>query len=266
MQKHFIWWKILFVLCRWAWDGLRNRFTMRHWSFDSRHWLAKLMPLSWAPKDMQACHGESEVPMNSSDTLGCVVACIVDVNDVYVLLSRLVGHTMGMSKPQAFLDLRYWCRVAVGHSLKLCPGGRHQSIPCSRFSATQPAWSEVRDGESGLALEREWEEWKGKSEAESWGRAQPAAPAHGCMPGERRREDPTSRSWSYKVKQQTQILRPVPPAEQTTGLLSSAGYGPPQLPTPSPSSVLSQTFEKQPGLPLSFKNYLEMQCLFRPCL
>lgn len=86
------------------------------------------------------------------------------------------------------------------------------------------------------------------------------------MPGERRREDPTSRSWSYKVKQQTQILRPVPPAEQTTGLLSSAGYGPPQLPTPSPSSVLSQTFEKQPGLPLSLKNYLEMQCLFRPCL
>lgn len=41
----------------------------------------------------------------------------------------------------------------------------------------QPAWSEVSDGETGLALEREGGEGKGRSEAESWGRAQPAAPA-----------------------------------------------------------------------------------------
>lgn len=224
------------------------------------------MPLSWAPKDMQACHGESEIPLNSSHCLGCVAACVVDVNDVYMLLSRLVGHTMGMSKPQAFLDLWCWCGAAVGHSLKLSPGGRPWSIPCLRISATHPVWSEARDGETGLALERERGEGKGKSETESWGRAQPAAPARGCTPGERRREDPTSRSWSCKVKQQTQFLRPVPPAEQTTGLLSSAGCCAPQLPIPSPNSALSQSFEKQPGFSLSFKIYLEMQCLFLPCL
>lgn len=50
------------------------------------------MPLSWAPKDMQAYHGESEVLLNSSDTLGCVVACETVINDVYMLLSRLVRY------------------------------------------------------------------------------------------------------------------------------------------------------------------------------
>lgn len=128
----------------------------------------------------------------------------------------------------------FWiCRAAVGHSLNV----EHQSKLCSRFSAAQLAWSEVSGEETELAL-REGREGKGKSEAESCGRAQPAAPAHVCMPGERRREDPTSRSWSCKVKQQTDFRRPVPPAEQTTGLLSSAGHGPPRLPTPSPSAVL----------------------------
>jgi len=63
------------------------------------------MPLSWAPKDMQVSRGQSEASLNSSVTLGCVVACVVDVNDVYMLLSKLAGHTVGMSKPQAFLDL-----------------------------------------------------------------------------------------------------------------------------------------------------------------
>lgn len=65
------------------------------------------MSLSWAPKDLQACYGESAVPLNSSLTLGCVVSCVVDVNDVYMFVRGLVGHTMGIPKLQAFLDL--WC-------------------------------------------------------------------------------------------------------------------------------------------------------------
>lgn len=100
---------------------------------------------------------------------------------------------------------------------------------------------------------------------QSWRRVLPAALARGCMPGERK-EDPTSRRWSSKAKQQTQLLRLVPPAEQSRGLLSSAGCGPPWLHVPSPSPVLSQTFEKQPDLPLSLKIYLEVQCLFLLCL
>lgn len=65
------------------------------------------MSLSWAPKDMQARYGESTVPLNTSSTLGCAVSCVVDVSDVYIVLSRLVGPTMVISKLQAFLDL--WC-------------------------------------------------------------------------------------------------------------------------------------------------------------
>lgn len=162
MQKSFLWWKTLFVLHSWAWVGLKNRFTMGHWSFDSQHWLVKPMSLSCAPKDMQAYYGESTVPLNSSPALGCVGSCVVHVNDVYTLLSRLVGHTMGVSKLQAFLDLWCSCWAAMGHTLKLSSQGRPQSIPCSKFSTTQPAWSEVSGGETGLALDRHEGEGKCK--------------------------------------------------------------------------------------------------------
>lgn len=147
----------------------------------------------------------------------------------------------------------------MDHSLKLSPGGRPKSIPCLRFSASHPAWCEVKEWENGLTLERESGEGKDKSETEIWGRAQPAVPAHGCMPSERRREDPPAEaghagscskpSFSGLCHQQSRL---------------QGCY--PQLPTSSPSSVLSQPFEKQPGLSLSFKIDLEVQCLFLPCL
>lgn len=219
---------MLFVLHSWAWVGLRNRFTMGHWSFDSQHWLANPMPLSWAPRDMQACYGESTAPEQHSHSDMCS-ACAVDVNDVYVLFSRLVGHTIGISKLQAFLDLWCWYWAAVGHVLKLSPQDRAQSIPCSKFATTQPAWSEASNEETGLALERDEGEGKCRWEAENCGRAQPALLAQGWMPGVRSK-DPSSRCWSCKAKEQTQFLRPMPPAEQGAAILCrpspfSAAYG-----------------------------------------
>lgn len=118
------------------------------------------VPLSWAPKDMQACYGETAVPLNNSPTLGCAVSCVVDIRDVYMLLSRLGGHSMEISKLQAFLDLWCCCWPSVGHILKLSPQGRPQSLPCLKFSAAQPAWSEVSDG-----LGLPWKEMREKESA-----------------------------------------------------------------------------------------------------
>lgn len=157
MQKCFLWWKMLFVLHSWARVGLRNRFTMAHWSFDSQHWQAKPMSLSWAPKDMQAHYGESTAPLNSNPTLGCAVSCVVDVNDMYMLFSRLVGHTMGISKLQAFLDLWCWCWAAVGHILKLSPQGRPQKHPMLK----------VFNNTASLVWGEWWRDW---SVVVSWGR------------------------------------------------------------------------------------------------
>lgn len=215
------------------------------------------MPLSWAPKDMQACHGESEVPLSSSHTLGCVVARVVDINDVYVLLSRLVGHAMDMSKPQGpfwtpSTDAGLWWDTGWSSPLEVEPEASH-------------AWGSQQRSQPGLRWVMERLDWpwkeKGEKERADLRRRAGGEPSlllllHGCMPGERRREDPTSRSWSCKVKQQTQFLRPLPPAEQTTGLLSSAGNGPPRLPTPSPSSVLEPVLWKTARLISFFQNLL----------
>lgn len=59
----------------------------------------------------------------------------------------------------------------MGHSLKLSLGGRPQSILSLRFSAAHPAWSEVGDGETGLALQRK------EQEGRIWGREPEGEPS-----------------------------------------------------------------------------------------
>lgn len=164
----------------------------------------------------------------------------------------------GYIEPQAFLDLWCWC-VAVGHSLKLSPGGIPKSIPCLRFSVTQPPWCEVRQWENGLALERESGEGKDKSETEIWGRAQPLLLLMGACLVKEGGRIPAAEAGHARSRSKPSFSGLCHQQSKPQGCY-------PQLPTPSPSSVLSQPFEKQPGLSLSFKIYLEMQCLFLPCL
>lgn len=243
-----------FVLHSWAWVGLKNRFTMAHWSFDSQHWQAKPMSLSWAPKDMQACYGESIAPLNSNPTLECAVPYVVDVNDVYMLLSRLVGHTVGISKLQAFLDLWCWCQGAVGYILKLSLQGRPPKHPML----------EVFNNTDSLVRGEGWRDWAvvvlwGRRTVQTGGRELWESPACSSCSGVDawcKDKDPSSRCWSCKAKEQTQFLRPVPPAEQITGLLFSTGHGPSQLPfLPSSSPVLHPVLWKTARL-ISFSTDL----------
>lgn len=241
---------MLFVWHSWARVGLRNRFTMGHWSFDSQHWLAKPMSLRWAPKDLQVCYGESAVPLNSSLTLGCVVSCVVDVNDVYMFVSGLVGHTMGIPELQAFLGLWCWCWAAVGHILKLSPQGRPQSNPMlEAFNDTASlVWG----------LRRDWafpgKRW-GRRKVQIRGRELGESPAcFSCSEVD---------AWGKERGPQQQVLvmqgKEANPASQAHATSRAdhraAGHGPPQLLTTSPSPVLQPVLWKTARL-ISFSTNL----------